>query len=819
MKFNYIKTLAFVCSGLILAGCSENSWNDRFLDGYEGEATYDETVSVSYTLTPNDYETIGKALASIAETEEETAAAKAIQANHYFDQQSPYPAQIAVPYLFNQVQTPYYVYNNGSTIEATIAQADVPAEITKISAAPRVIITETISESAIPGRLADEFPDAANGDYAIVSYDNGASPAAVQYHAPKHVTAHKGFVNTRAEAWTVAEALSQMAGGFEGEATVAGIISEIQEISTSYGNATYFIKDNLSDSESLEIYRGYWFNGDKFTSEDQLQVGASVVVSGKLVDYNGTFEFTTGSQIISYNGEGSGGDDNTGGDNTGGDNTGDDDNNGGNEIGPDIDWEELTNNIKDLKEGEMLSAVAVVTAQSSRGLILTDNGGSILYYNTGVNLSTYPLGTIVNVSGEVGSYNSGFQLSDSATLEVLDHRSFTYPDADYYDATMLDEACAATGLIQASYVAITGELLIDGTYFNVIVNGASAQGSIYYPTDAIKNQLVSGNSYTFFGYFIAVSGSGRFFNMVVTSVEEFIPEYDVNILSNAVYTFNGNEWMLADNAVAMDPWNYTALGLQNNKLEDPAIYLPIYMKSEYPYAAAGTETYVAYNLGSGYCSCALMEYDGANWTYVDSFIETKVAAFAKSEGTWSFRKYIGEEVFTYFDEEEIQLNCSYMIVYGNVCADPVPADKNYGYLQETQVVINEGSIVMPNDNNAFTFVTTTEYNGNTYTAPEGKFMILDSNGRYMYLQGTYSSFNVRANNAYIENDGTISPGYLWSATRQSDGTWMITNEREEGIRTIYYSDGNADFAAYTEENLDRYVGVLPSLYISEASRQ
>ena len=95
-------------------------------------------------------------------------------------------------------------------------------------------------------------------------------------------------------------------------------------------------------------------------------------------------------------------------------------------------------------------------------------------------------------------------------------------------------------------------------------------------------------------------------------------------------------------------------------------------------------------------------------------------------------------------------------------------------------------------------------------------MILDSNSRYMYLQGTYSSFNLRSNNAYIENDGTINPGYLFTATKNEDGTWSIVNSQDI-VRTIYYSDGNADFAAYTPEQLDRYVGRLPYLYISEMS--
>lgn len=110
---------------------------------------------------------------------------------------------------------------------------------------------------------------------------------------------------------SVAEALEFLSNGYTGPATVKGIISSIDELSISYGNATYFIKDELSDTQSLEIYRGYSLNGAKFTSEKEIEVGGTVVVSGTLVNFNGTYEFTTGSKILEYTApENSGEDDN-----------------------------------------------------------------------------------------------------------------------------------------------------------------------------------------------------------------------------------------------------------------------------------------------------------------------------------------------------------------------------------------------------------------------------------------------------------------------------------------------------------------------------
>ena len=79
---------------------------------------------------------------------------------------------------------------------------------------------------------------------------------------------------------------------------VKGIVCRIDEISTSYGNATYYISDNgkyegnyradgSGDGNWFEIYRGYWLNGDKFTTGKEFGIGDEVVVKGVAISYNG----------------------------------------------------------------------------------------------------------------------------------------------------------------------------------------------------------------------------------------------------------------------------------------------------------------------------------------------------------------------------------------------------------------------------------------------------------------------------------------------------------------------------------------------------
>ena len=88
------------------------------------------------------------------------------------------------------------------------------------------------------------------------------------------------------------------------EVYVEGTITSIEEVETDqFGNATYCISDGEGYAE-LEVFRGYYLNGDKFTSADQIKVGDEVVVAGQLTRFFETYEFTTGSRIYSLNGQG-----------------------------------------------------------------------------------------------------------------------------------------------------------------------------------------------------------------------------------------------------------------------------------------------------------------------------------------------------------------------------------------------------------------------------------------------------------------------------------------------------------------------------------
>ena len=93
----------------------------------------------------------------------------------------------------------------------------------------------------------------------------------------------------------------------ENDIYVKGKISRIDKVdaSSEYGNATYYISDDGTESHEFQIYRGYYLKNQKFTDANAIKVGDEVIVCGKVVNYKGnTPEFVDKqSYIYSLNGD------------------------------------------------------------------------------------------------------------------------------------------------------------------------------------------------------------------------------------------------------------------------------------------------------------------------------------------------------------------------------------------------------------------------------------------------------------------------------------------------------------------------------------
>lgn len=138
---------------------------------------------------------------------------------------------------------------------------------------------------------------------AMAEGDEDFKPATASYTLQVLPTGYAGTgAGTAEDPYDVTRALDIIKNGAytTNDVYTKGIISSIKSIDTgSYGNAEYSISVDGTTTNELIVYRGYYLNGNKFTSTDQIQVSDEVVVCGELTNYNGTYEYTSGSKIVS----------------------------------------------------------------------------------------------------------------------------------------------------------------------------------------------------------------------------------------------------------------------------------------------------------------------------------------------------------------------------------------------------------------------------------------------------------------------------------------------------------------------------------------
>lgn len=118
-----------------------------------------------------------------------------------------------------------------------------------------------------------------------------------------------------------------------------------------------------------------------------------------------------------------------------------------------------------------------------------------------------------------------------------------------------------------------------------------------------------------------------------------------------------------------------------------------------------------------------------------------------------------------------------------------PITENYGYIQVVEGDTDgDGIILQESLDNAYTLEAVT----GGYAIKQCK------DGRYLYMKGSYDSFN-------MTNGAT--DGYTWSFEHEGDGVFTITNTLND--KFIQYSTRHTSFGCYDEM---KSYGVMPMLY-------
>ena len=241
---------------------------------------------------------------------------------------------------------------------------------------------------------------------------------------------------------------------------VKGIIVSISEISTQYGNATYYISDNGQNENTLLVYRGYSLGGEKFTSEDEIKVGDQVVVTGKLVNFKGnTKEFVQGSSIYSLNGQTAGGDEIK---------TVSIAQFLAAEVSNDV-WYKLKGKVKNLKEGDKYGNFYLEDENDSVYVygLLSEKGGEKKKFQELVAAKGIKEGSTITIIGNRGEYNGVVEVMNAYFVSIEGDGGNGTAESPY----SVPEAIAAgysNGVYVKAFIVgnVTGQTLAEGAHFD-----------------------------------------------------------------------------------------------------------------------------------------------------------------------------------------------------------------------------------------------------------------------------------------------------------------------------------------------------------------
>lgn len=185
---------------------------------------------------------------------------------------------------YTEAQTVTLKADDGCTIYYTIDGTTPSDESTKYTDPIQVDKTTTIKAVAIDGD--DNKSSIVSATYTIVETYPGAEGD-----------------GTEANPYNAAGAYNAALLGSTENVYVKGIVVSKSAINTKYGSISYYISEDGTETNQFYIYSGLGLGGQKFTSDDELNVGDKVVVNGNLSTHNDIPQFNYNSIIVSINGE------------------------------------------------------------------------------------------------------------------------------------------------------------------------------------------------------------------------------------------------------------------------------------------------------------------------------------------------------------------------------------------------------------------------------------------------------------------------------------------------------------------------------------
>jgi len=161
-----------------------------------------------------------------------------------------------------------------------------------------LVITASLSDSSSVDIAYNDHKNEFDWNPKIVSE---AGDIQIQYQEYSEMKVTQAV--TLANPISVSDAITAINSADENtvpNAYVSGKISQIDSYSNSYHSITYWISDDGTTTNQLQVYGGKGLYGANFNSIEDVELRASVVVYGTLKLYNQAPEFDSGNIQVSY---------------------------------------------------------------------------------------------------------------------------------------------------------------------------------------------------------------------------------------------------------------------------------------------------------------------------------------------------------------------------------------------------------------------------------------------------------------------------------------------------------------------------------------
>ena len=567
--------------------------------------------------------------------------------------------------------------------------------------------------------------------------------------------------------YTVSDALAIInAGAYTSDDVYTqGIISQIDEVSTSYGNATYYISDDGTTSSQLEVYRGYYLDGAKFTSSDDIQVGDTVIVCGALTLYYSTAEITTGSSITYLGRPAS-------------------------EEGDDDEEEE------DEDDGYVYQIVTDDTTLAAGDILtLVNEANSVVIADCAGNYFNYATVSIVE------STIAASAVETPITLESA---------GDGYWRLATTDGYLYAASTESNYLSVTAEALTDSSDIATISIAYDEDDATYYATITFQGEsernTIRFNSGTYGRFSCYRSSTTNVLGVqLYRRTEGTVPDYEPTGAGTAEdpYTVADALAIIAEGSYTSD--NVYVLGIISQIDEVSTSYgNATYYISDDGTTDSQFEIYRGYSLDGAkftsedeiqvgdtviVCGVLTLYYSTPEMTSGSSIYYLGRADSDDTEEEDDTTTYA-----TYAKASTLSSGQSYLLVVqdgeNTLYAKNPSSSYTYGYLYVNTVSGLTDTLTVDASGYYPFIITASETTAGAYT-------IQDSYGRYLYQSGTYTSYQLSSSN----------DGYDWTLTSNDDGTWTIAY-----AASGYYAQYSTSYSSFGVYAAAQDGALLPYLY-------